>query len=166
MHRRTVLRGAAAAAALTLAGCANRRRNRQGPGTIVDVARADGRFATLLSVMDTAGLTATLTAPGPFTLFAPTDTAFAQAPPNAVDRLMQQQNRAQLGTLLAYHVIAGRIGTADLPQGRSRIVTLQGSPLSLDWNGVLLRVNGALAPSTNIEASNGLIHAVDQVLLP
>lgn len=166
MYRRTVLRGGVAAAALSLAGCAGRRRNKDGPDTIVDVARADGRFTTLLSVLETAGLTATLTSPGPFTLFAPTDTAFAQAPSTAVDQLMQQQNRAQLGTLLAYHMIAGRIGTADLPQGRSQVVTLQGSPLTLDWNGVLLRVNGALAPSTDIEASNGLIHAVDQVLIP
>ncbi|WP_233416975.1 fasciclin domain-containing protein [Halovulum marinum] len=162
MNRRSVVVGALAASAV--AACTPEPP--EAPRTLVDVARADGRFNTLLTVMEIAGLTPTLAAPGPFTLFAPTDTAFAQAPQGAVAQLMQTRNRAQLATLMAYHLVAGQLTTADIPLGRSQVVSLQGTPLSLEWNGLLLSVNGALASRSDVTADNGVIHAVNQVLLP
>jgi uncharacterized surface protein with fasciclin (FAS1) repeats len=129
---------------------------------IAEVAQEAGSFNTLLAAVDAAGLTETLSTGGPFTVFAPTDEAFAALPEGTVESLLQ--NTDALTNVLTYHVVSGKAMSSDVVNLDS-VATLQGQSLSIDTsNGV--RVNNARVILADIEASNGVIHVIDKVLIP
>ena len=153
---RSLVAGAALAATLlgpTLARAAD----------IVDTAVAAGSFNTLVTAVKAAGLVKTLKGKGPYTVFAPNDAAFAKLPPGTVESLLK--NKAKLATILKYHVVPGRVKAADVAGKSLQVKTAAGLPVNVDGTfGV--RVNDAHVIQPDIEASNGVIHVVDTVLLP
>ena len=137
----------------------------QGSANIVATAKADGEFSTLTKAIEAAGLTQELSAAGPYTFFAPTDAAFAKLPPEQLASLMQPANKEQLRTLLQNHVVDGQ-AKADYFAGKAGEMTaLGGAKLALDGAGGV-KVNGATVVKADIAASNGVIHAIDTVILP
>lgn len=133
--------------------------------TIPEVAQEAGSFATLLAAAQAAGLAQPLAGDGPFTVFAPTDDAFAALPDGTVETLLQPGNRDQLAAILSYHVVPGRLYAEDVLQG-SPLETLQGDRLQVRQRGGAVRVNDATVQAANVEAANGVIHVIDAVLLP
>ncbi|MBI1250815.1 MAG: fasciclin domain-containing protein [Alphaproteobacteria bacterium] len=134
-------------------------------GDIVDVAVGAGQFSTLVAAVQAAGLVDTLKGDGPFTVFAPTDAAFAKLPAGTVENLLRPENRAQLTAILTYHVVPGRVTAADLAGRTAQPETVQGRSVSIDGrNGV--KVNGANVVMADVAASNGVIHVIDTVLMP
>ena len=133
-------------------------------GTIVDVAVGAGTFDTLVAAVSAAGLAETLSGEGPFTVFAPTDEAFAALPAGLVDALLLPENEAALVAVLTYHVLGAEVPSSDVATGA--VGTLQGEEIELvaDDNGVT--VNGANVITVDVEASNGVIHVIDAVLVP
>ena len=131
---------------------------------IVEVAVAND-FNTLVSAVQAADLTSTLKGDGPFTVFAPTDAAFEALPAGTVETLLQPNNRDQLVSVLTYHIVPGRV-TADEVVDLESATTLQGAPLNIETTNGTVRVNGAAVTATDVEASNGVIHVIDGVLLP
>jgi len=134
------------------------------PGTIVVVATANGSFGTLGVAVEVAGLIDTLSSEGPFTVFAPTDDAFAALPDGLVDCLLLEENVDALSSILTYHVVAGDVMSTDLTDGP--VETVQGEDITVDvTDGVVLNetVNVVIA---DVPASNGVIHAIDGVLVP
>jgi len=128
---------------------------------IVDIAVSADNFKTLVAAVQAAGLVETLKTPGPFTVFAPTDEAFAKLPPGTVQTLVQ--NPPQLARILKYHVVAGRFTQADLAKVDT-IVSVEGSPISIDCtNG--FEVKNATVIAADIAADNGIIHVIDNVIL-
>ena len=136
----------------------------RGP-SIPQVAKTAGQFSTLLAAVDAAGLTETLLGRGPFTLFAPTDEAFAKLPNGTVQELLKPENREKLRTILTYHVIAGRV-TAAQARGVTTAETVAGQSLRITTNGDQLRINDAVVRIADVPASNGIVHVIDRVLLP
>ena len=133
------------------------------PGTIVDIAVADGRFETLVAAVQAAGLVETLQGDGPFTVFAPTDDAFAALPEGTVESLLE--DIPALTDILLYHVVAGNVRAADVVTLESA-VTVQGESVSITVEGDDVRINDSLVVITDIVAENGVIHVIDTVLLP
>jgi uncharacterized surface protein with fasciclin (FAS1) repeats len=137
-------------------------------GDIVDTAVAAGQFKTLAAALEAAGLVDTLKGPGPFTVFAPTDDAFAKLPAGTVDTLLKPENKARLIAILTYHVVPGKIMAADLKGKMTDVKTVSGYHLNIDalqwWNAV--KVNDATVIKADIPASNGVIHVIDTVLIP
>ena len=131
-------------------------------GTIVDIAVADGRFETLVAALTAAGLVETLAGEGPFTVFAPTDDAFAALPEGTVEALLE--DIPALTDILLYHVVSGDVRAADVVTLESAI-TVQGESVSVTVEGDSVRINDALVIIADIEASNGVIHVIDAVLL-
>ncbi len=131
--------------------------------TVVDVAAADGRFATLVTAIEAAGLAETLSGDGPFTIFAPTDQAFAALPEGTLDELLA--DIPALTNVLLYHVVEGQVMAADVATLESAD-TLLGQPLTITVEGDTVKVNDAQVVVTDVEASNGVIHVIDTVLLP
>ena len=132
---------------------------------IVDTAVAAGSFNTLVAAVQAAGLVDTLKGKGPFTVFAPTDEAFAALPEGTVESLLQPENKDQLVAILTYHVVPAKVMSGDIAGKRAKVLTVQGDRLSVNAkNGV--KVDGANVVQADIEASNGVIHVVDKVLLP
>lgn len=132
---------------------------------IVDTAAADGRFTTLAAALQAAGLVDALKGEGPFTVFAPTDDAFAKLPPGTVESLLKPENLEQLKSILLYHVVEGKVMAADVV-GLSSAPTLLGKDLSVTVDMGTVYINDAKVILTDIEASNGVIHVIDSVLLP
>lgn len=134
--------------------------------SIVDVASANGSFNTLVAAVEAAGLEETLNAEGPYTVFAPTDEAFAELPDGMVEKLVQPENQDALGQILAYHVVAGAVPSTDIESGA--IGTVEGSDMAVTVDpaeGVV--INGeANVVQPDVTADNGVIHVVDSVLLP
>ncbi|ETA53773.1 fasciclin domain-containing protein [Ponticoccus alexandrii] len=131
---------------------------------IVDTAKEAGTFETLLAAAQAAGLAETLSGDGPFTVFAPTDEAFAALPEGTVDTLLLPENKDQLTAILTYHVIPGKVMSSDLSDNMAA-TTVQGSDVMIDLdNGVM--VQDATVTSADIEASNGVIHVIDKVIMP
>lgn len=129
---------------------------------IVEVATAAGSFKTLLTAVEAAGLTATLAGPGPFTVFAPTDEAFAKVPAKDLEALLA--DKAALTSVLTYHVVSGAVMAKDVT-GLTSAKSLQGAELPIDTsNGV--KIGGATVVKADIAASNGVIHVIDTVLMP
>ena len=150
------------ALALLISGTALAGERSSHTPDIVDTAVSAGTFETLVAAVQAAGLVDTLKGDGPFTVFAPTDEAFAKLPAGTVDNLLQ--NPEQLASILTYHVVAGKKKASDVVSATS-LDTVQGQSLTIDTsNGVA--VGGAKVLSTDIEASNGVIHVIDTVLLP
>lgn len=132
-------------------------------GTIVDIAVANGNFDTLVAAVTAADLAETLSSPGPFTVFAPTDDAFAALPAGLVEALLLPENKDTLAKILTYHVVSGQVMAADVTDGD--VATVEGQTIALSTaDGVT--VNGAAVIIADVEASNGVIHAIDAVLLP
>lgn len=133
------------------------------PGNIAEVAQSAGNFQTLLAAAEAAGLVATLTDGGPFTVFAPTDDAFAALPAGAVDAILADTEL--LTRVLTYHLVAGELDASEV-LARSEIETLNGGFLSIRSEGGAAFVNDARITATDVPASNGVIHVIDGVLLP
>lgn len=132
---------------------------------IVDTAVGAGQFQTLATALDTAGLVATLKGDGPFTVFAPTDAAFAKLPDGTVESLLKPENHDKLRAILTYHVVPGRVMAADVA-GLREAKTVNGDMLAISTHGNAVMVDNANVTATDIMASNGVIHVVDTVLLP
>ena len=132
---------------------------------IVEVAKGAGQFNTLLTAAKAAGLVPALSGKGPLTVFAPTDAAFAKLPKGTVANLLKPQNKHKLASLLKYHVVAGEIEAGDIKPGRTHVRTLNGRSVSVRKHGGV-SVNGARVVSADVQASNGVIHVINRVLLP
>ena len=134
------------------------------PGTIVDVAIAAGSFDTLVAAVTAADLVETLSGDGPFTVFAPTDDAFAALPEGVLDKLLLEENKDVLVKILTYHVVSGEV-TSDLVTAGD-VETVEGQTIELATPEGGVTVNGANVTTADVEASNGVIHVIDAVLLP
>ncbi len=136
--------------------------------TIADVVAGGESFTTLLAAVDAADLVETLSGEGPFTVFAPTDDAFAALPEGTLDTLLEPENQDQLSSILTYHVVSGEVMAADVMPGP--VTTVNGASFEIATDdGVVItdgQGNQATVTQTDIEASNGVIHVIDAVLLP
>jgi uncharacterized surface protein with fasciclin (FAS1) repeats len=135
------------------------------PGTIVDVAVSAGSFKTLVAAVKAAGLADTLSGKGPFTVFAPTDAAFAKLPAGTVDTLLKPENKEKLKAILLYHVVAGDVKSTDLKDGES-VKTVGGKSITVHIANGVVTIDDATVVKADIPASNGTIHVIDTVLLP
>jgi len=149
----------------TVAGCDSDDADGEMPQDIVVTANAAGTFGTLVAAVTAADLAATLKSPGPFTVFAPTDAAFAKLPAGTVDMLLLPENKAMLQAVLKYHVVAGEVKSAQVVTLTSA-TTLQGSDVAITVTGSTVKVNDATVTAVDVDASNGVIHVIDTVLLP
>jgi uncharacterized surface protein with fasciclin (FAS1) repeats len=129
---------------------------------IVDTAASAGQFKTLVSAIQAAGLVETLKGPGPFTVFAPTDEAFAKLPPGTLDGLLK--DKAALQKVLKYHVVAAKVPAASVKSGK--VKTVQGGEIDAKAAGGKVAVNDASVVKADVMADNGVIHVIDKVLLP
>ena len=158
MLRKTLLASAAATLLTTTAFAGGHSKD------IVDTAVDAGTFSTLVAAVEAAGLVETLKGEGPFTVFAPTDEAFAALPEGTVENLLKPENIDQLTAILTYHVVPGKVMSTDLTDDMMA-TTVQGSDVMIDLdNGVM--VEEATVVTADIEASNGVIHVIDKVILP
>jgi uncharacterized surface protein with fasciclin (FAS1) repeats len=132
---------------------------------IVDTAVAAGSFKTLATALKAAGLIDTLKGKGPFTVFAPTDEAFAKLPAGTVEDLLKPENKQKLTAILTYHVVPGKVMAADVVKLNSA-KTVNGKQLTIASNGGVVTVDGARVVKTDVAASNGVIHVIDSVILP
>ena len=132
---------------------------------IVDTAAGAGSFNTLVAAVKAAGLVGTLKSPGPFTVFAPTDEAFAKLPKGTVESLLKAENKAKLQAILTYHVVPGKVMAADVVK-LSGARTVQGQQIDIAVKGGRVTVDGANVVKTDIATSNGVIHVIDSVILP
>ncbi|MHA2424910.1 MAG: fasciclin domain-containing protein [Candidatus Thorarchaeota archaeon] len=129
---------------------------------IVETAQAAGSFKTLLAAAEAAGLVETLTSAGPFTVFAPTDDAFAKLPEGTVESLLK--DKAKLAQILTYHVVSGKVMAKDV-LNLKKAKTVQGQEISIDTSSGV-KVDNANVVTTDIETSNGVIHVIDSVMIP
>jgi uncharacterized surface protein with fasciclin (FAS1) repeats len=132
---------------------------------IVDTAVAAGSFKTLAKALAAAGLVDTLKGAGPFTVFAPTDEAFAKLPAGTIESLLKPENKAKLQRILTYHVVAGRVMAADVTKLKTA-KAVSGDMLKIAANDGAVLVDGAQVVKADVAASNGVIHVIDTVLLP
>ena len=167
--RRSTVAVLAVAAMLSLSACSSSETASEETteettiGTIVDVAVGAGNFTTLVAAVTAADLVETLSGTGPFTVFAPTDEAFAALPAGVLDALLLPENKAILAQILTYHVVSGMVMAADVADGD--VATVEGQNVTLStMDGVT--VNGAKVIAADVMASNGVIHAIDAVILP
>ncbi|MDX1501068.1 MAG: fasciclin domain-containing protein [Thermoanaerobaculia bacterium] len=137
----------------------------ESPKDIVDIAAGAGTFDTLVAAVQAAGLVDTLKGDGPFTVFAPTDEAFAALPAGTVENLLKPENKDQLVAVLTYHVVPGKVMAAQVQDGASA-TTVQGSDVDFTVADGSVKVDGATVTTADIEASNGVIHVIDAVILP
>jgi uncharacterized surface protein with fasciclin (FAS1) repeats len=131
---------------------------------IVDTAVAAGSFKTLVAAVKAAGLVDTLKGKGPFTVFAPTDEAFAKLPAGTVEELLKPENKKKLTDILTYHVVAGKVMAADVKTMEAK--TVQGSSAAIKVADGKVTIDKANVVKTDIEASNGVIHVIDAVIMP
>ncbi len=133
-------------------------------GTIVEIAAGNPAFSTLVTAVQAAGLAETLSGKGPFTVFAPTNEAFAALPPGTLETLLKPENRDALRKVLTYHVVSGDLMAKDLRSGR--VATVEGSPVTVQVQSSGVSVNNANVVKADVDAKNGVIHVIDRVLLP
>ena len=185
-HHQIMAAAAAAVAALTLAACGSSSTTATSTsaataspsmaastpaasstpaaaGTIVEVAAANPDFSTLVAAVQAAGLVDTLNGSGPFTVFAPTNEAFAALPPGLLDKLLLPANKATLTKILTYHVVPAEVMAADVKPGK--VKTVEGSEITITTDGGV-KVDQANVTATDVDASNGVIHVIDKVLVP
>ena len=155
----------AAAAAMTIGLALGSFNAYAADKDIVDTAVAAGQFNTLATALTAAGLVDTLKGPGPFTVLAPTDAAFAKLPAGTVDSLLKPENKAKLTAILTYHVVPGKVMAADVVKLKEA-KTVNGAMVKIKANGSKVMVNDAKVTATDIAASNGVIHVIDTVILP
>ncbi len=132
--------------------------------TIAEIAAGSESFTTLTTALEVAGLTDTLSGEGPFTVFAPTDEAFAALPEGTLEQLLQPENRELLVQILTYHVVEGSVRSGDL--STSEVPSIEGSAINVTVADEGVMVNSANVVQADIEASNGVIHVIDKVILP
>lgn len=131
---------------------------------IVEIASANKDFTTLVTAVVAAGLAETLSGEGPFTVFAPTNEAFAKLPAGTVEELIKPENKEKLASILTYHVVAGKALSSDLSDGQL-IKTVNGQEVKVSV-GDNVKVDGAVVITPDLEASNGVIHVIDAVIMP
>src|SRR5271157_6309260 len=154
---------AAGAVAMALAMSAAKAADK--PADIVQTAINNESFKTLVTAVKAAGLVDTLKGPGPFTVFAPNDDAFAKLPAGTVENLLKPENKKKLVAILTYHVVPGKVMSKDLIGKKMMVKTVEGTDVSIDaTDGV--RVDNANVVKADIEASNGVIHVIDTVIIP
>jgi len=157
--------GVAALAAVVLVAGSSVKA--QAPKDIVDTAVAAGSFKTLAAALQAAGLIETLKGAGPFTVFAPTDEAFAKLPAGTVENLLKPENKAQLAAILTYHVVPGNVLAAQVvTMNGADVKTVNGQTVKIGVMGGKVTVNGANVVTTDVKATNGVIHVIDTVILP
>ena len=155
---RTTLAAIAALAMTTVAASAAQK-------TIVETAVEAGTFQTLVAAVQAAGLVDTLNGSGPFTVFAPSDEAFAKLPAGTVEDLLKPENKDKLTAILTYHVVPGKVMSSDIAGKETAAKTVQGADVDINaTDGV--KVEGATVVTADIQASNGVIHVIDQVIMP
>ena len=164
---RAVAAAAVALAAAAAAPSAASAQHSSGMGgkNVVQVATEAGSFKTLVAAVKAAGLAETLQGEGPFTVFAPSDAAFAKLPAGTVEALLA--DKAKLASILTYHVVPGKVMAADvIGAGSAKPATVNGQPLDVQVRGGKVYVNGAQVTAADVGASNGVIHVIDTVLMP
>jgi uncharacterized surface protein with fasciclin (FAS1) repeats len=134
--------------------------------TVVEVAAGDDRFETLVAAVEAAGLAERLSGDGPFTVFAPTDEAFGKLPEGTLDSLLKPENKDRLTAILTYHVLPAKVMSGDIAGKQLDVDTVNGAKLPVDATGDGVAVGGAQVVAADVGASNGVIHVVDQVILP
>jgi uncharacterized surface protein with fasciclin (FAS1) repeats len=170
MHRTTKIWMVAAVAAVFTAPAiasaqSNATKDKKPMKNIVQVAVEAGSFNTLVAAVKAAGLVETLSGPGPFTVFAPTDAAFAKLPAGTIDALLADKEK--LTSILTYHVVSGKVMAADIIKSNGATPkTVNGLPLDVAVRGGKVYVNGVNVVTADVQASNGVIHIIDAVLLP
>ena len=132
---------------------------------IVETAVANGSFNTLVAAVKAAGLVETLSGTGPFTVFAPVDAAFDALPAGTVDTLVKHENKAQLTGILTYHVVAGKVMSSDLTDGMTA-TTVNGQTVTFKLTGGKVMVNNAEVIIADVDTDNGVVHAINAVLMP
>lgn len=152
-------------AAALLSASAAGAQAQHGGQDIVDTAVAAGSFKTLAKALQAADLVATLKGKGPYTVFAPTDEAFAKLPAATLQDLLKPENKAKLQRILTYHVVPGRVSSSDVAKLRSA-KAVSGDTIDIGANGGTVTVDDAKVVKTDIAASNGVIHVIDSVILP
>ncbi len=135
-------------------------------GTIVDVATANADFSTLVSALTAAELVEALKGEGPFTVFAPSNAAFAKLPAGTMEDLIKPENKEKLQGILKYHVVPGKVAAADAKGTTVELTTLQGAMVKVDGTGEMVKVGDATVSSADVAASNGVIHVIDTVIMP
>jgi uncharacterized surface protein with fasciclin (FAS1) repeats len=159
-HHTKYLAGAALALSLGVGASASHAAD------IVDTAASAGSFETLVTAVEAAGLVETLKGEGPFTVFAPTDEAFARLPEGTVDDLLKPENKDQLVAILTYHVVPGKTMSSDLAGKELEVATVEGSEVTIDATGGAVKVDDATVTQADIETDNGVIHVIDTVITP
>jgi uncharacterized surface protein with fasciclin (FAS1) repeats len=134
--------------------------------TIADLAVADAELSTLVSALTAAELTESLKGTGPFTVFAPTNDAFKKLDPAVLADLLKPENKEKLAAVLKYHVVPGKIASADAKGADVDLTTLNGAVVKVDGKGAVVKVGEATVTKADIAASNGVIHVIDTVILP
>ncbi len=157
---RTLLTATAVATTLALGSISAKAAD------IVDTAVAAGSFKTLVTAVQAAGLVETLKGDGPFTVFAPTDEAFAKLPAGTVEDLLKPENKEKLVAVLTYHVVPGKVMAADIAGKETMAKTAQGSEAKIVANESGVMIDGAKVVTADISADNGVIHVIDNVILP
>ena len=158
MNKRTWLLGSAAAALVALAGCATAPP----PAAITDTVARAPQLSTLSKLISDAGLADTLRGPGPFTLFAPTDEAFKAVPAKTLAELAA--NKEMLAAVLTFHVLPGKVMSADVKNGAAK--TVNGANVALAKSGTFVTVEDAVVQQADLPATNGVVHVIDRVLIP
>lgn len=166
-----MLKKLALAAAVSLAATApalsfGDYSHKKAKADIVDTAVTAGSFNTLVAAVKAAGLVDTLKSKGPFTVFAPTDAAFAALPEGTVESLLKPENKDQLVAVLTYHVVPGKVYSKDLSGKKLSAGTVQGDTVDIDATMGGVKVDNASVVKADIKTSNGVIHVIDQVILP
>lgn len=161
---RGLVYGVTAAALVIMTPCATRAQSVT-EKDIVTTAVEAGSFKTLAAALKAAGLVETLQAKGPYTVFAPSDEAFAKLPPGTIDTLLKPENKDRLISVLTYHVIRGKVPAANVVKLQAAS-TLNGQRVAVKTGGGKVQINHATVVATDIACSNGVIHAIDQVILP
>lgn len=156
---KSIIRTVGVALAMTLAATTARAAD------IVDTAVSAGSFKTLVAAVKAADLVGTLKSDGPFTVFAPTDEAFAKLPAGTLESLLKPENKAKLVSILTYHVVPGKVMASDIAGKSMKVATVQGSKMSVDAKSGVM-VDKANVIKTDIVTSNGVIHVIDKVILP
>jgi uncharacterized surface protein with fasciclin (FAS1) repeats len=133
---------------------------------IVDTAASAGQFETLVAAVQAAGLVETLKGEGPFTVFAPTDEAFAKLPAGTVENLLKPENQDQLVEILTYHVVPGKTMSSDIAGQELEVETVQGETIAIDAANGAVMINDAQVVQADIETDNGVIHVIDTVIMP
>jgi len=131
---------------------------------IVEIASGNENFSTLVSAVVAAGLAETLSGTGPFTVFAPTNAAFAKLPAGTLEELVKPENKAKLAAILTYHVVAGKVMSKDLSDGQ-KAATVNGQEITVTI-GEGVKIDNATVETADLEASNGVIHVIDSVIMP